>query len=401
MVAFVLWLYVFTNVSQKDDMTFYNIPVVMEGESVLNNERNLMVTGVSTNTVSLNLSGARSDLKKVNSGNITVKANLSGIYEPGERIALSYDISFPGDVPEGAFVVEHKSPSNIYVNVDYRRNKEVPVQVSYTGTRSEDYIYDTGNPVLDNASIMVVGPAAVADQIECALIEVDLTDRVESISESFRYTLCNADGEPVDAEQITTNVETVRLDMKIQRIKEVQLTADIRYGGGTTETNTTIEIEPKTIRLSGSEKALEELGDSYSLGIINLAELERPVNELPFTITLPEGVTNETGVSEAMVTIRFTGLKTREFLIDNIQSINVPQGMEAEIINANLSVKVRGPAELMDKLTEEDIIAVVDLSGAEVGTATYKAAIVFPEAFASVGAMKSTSVSVTVQSSGG
>ena len=34
-VAFGLWLYVVTNVSQEDDVTFYNIPVVMEGENVL------------------------------------------------------------------------------------------------------------------------------------------------------------------------------------------------------------------------------------------------------------------------------------------------------------------------------------------------------------------------------
>ena len=40
-VAFALWLYVSNNVSIEDSNTFYNIPVVMEGESVLN-EENLM-----------------------------------------------------------------------------------------------------------------------------------------------------------------------------------------------------------------------------------------------------------------------------------------------------------------------------------------------------------------------
>ena len=54
-VAFGLWLYVKNNVSIEDNNTFYNIPVVMESESVLG-ERNLMVTSISTNSVSLNLS---------------------------------------------------------------------------------------------------------------------------------------------------------------------------------------------------------------------------------------------------------------------------------------------------------------------------------------------------------
>ena len=41
-IAFGLWLYVITNVSQETEYTIYNIPVVMEGESVLT-ERNLMI----------------------------------------------------------------------------------------------------------------------------------------------------------------------------------------------------------------------------------------------------------------------------------------------------------------------------------------------------------------------
>ena len=72
-VAFGLWLYVVTNVSQGDDKTFYNIPVVMEGESVLN-ERNLMITSVSTKNVSMHLSGTRSNLNKINSGNMGIDA---------------------------------------------------------------------------------------------------------------------------------------------------------------------------------------------------------------------------------------------------------------------------------------------------------------------------------------
>ena len=395
-VAFGLWLYVVTNVSQGDDKTFYNVPVVMEGESVLN-ERNLMITSVSTKNVSMHLSGTRSNLNKINSGNITVKVDLSSIREPGESIALSYTASYPGDVPSNAFVVESQNPSRIYVNVDYRRTKEIPVEIKWTGTRSESCLYDTENAMLDNSTVTIVGPAAVADQISRAVIEVDLTNRMESMSESFRYTLCDEEGNPVNAEQITTSVEEVRVDLQIQRIKVVTLTADLIYGGGATEQNTTVEIEPQTIRVSGSEAVLADVGDIYSVGTINLAELEKVSNTLTYTVTMPEGVTNQTGVSEVTVTVTFTGLKTKDFIIDNIQPINVPQGLDAEIINANLMVKVRGPASQIDKLTEEDITAVVDFSNAEIGTATYKASITFADGFANVGAMKTYSVSATVQ----
>ena len=400
-VAFGLWLYVVSTVSQQDDRTYYNVPVVMEGESVLN-ERNLMITSKSASAVSLHLSGTRGDLNKLStSNNLTVKTDLSKITEPGEKIALSYTPVYPSDVANSALTVESRNPAVIYVNVDYRRTKEIPVQVKWTGTRSENYIYDTENVLLDNPVITIIGPAAVADRIDHAEIEINLSEQVESISKSFRYTLCDADGKPVDAEQITTSTEEVRLDMQIQRIKEMDLVVEVVYGGGATEENTAIKLSPETIRVSGGEAVLAELGETYTVAAINLADLDKNVNELKFPISLPEGVTNQTGVTEATVNVRFSNLVTKEFIIDDFQIVNLPEGLKAEIINANLNVKVRGPAAEMSKLAQKDISVVVDFSAAEVGTATYRASVVFAEGFENVGALKTNAVSATVQASEG
>ena len=71
-------------------------------------------------------------------------------------------------------------------------------------------------------------------------------------------------------------------------------------------------------------------------------------------------------------------------------------GMKAEIINANLTVRVRGPEAEISALTEAEISAIVDLSAAEAGTATYKAVIQIGEEFPNVGAMKTSSVTATV-----
>ena len=68
----------------------------------------------------------------------------------------------------------------------------------------------------------------------------------------------------------------------------------------------------------------------------------------------------------------------------------------AEVINATLTVRLRGPEAELSQITEKDISAVVDLSAAEAGTATYKATIVIDEKFPNVGAMKTSSVSATV-----
>lgn len=395
-IAFGLWMYVITYISPGSEDTYYNIPVVFEGEAVLN-ERGLMLSSREKQTVTLVLSGSRADLKKVNSGNITVKASLAGIYEPGEK-ELVYTITYPGDVPSNAFVEESKNPETVTVLVEKLvSNKEIPVTIRYNGTSvPEGFMCDKENAELDHDVILISGPGSVADLISQAVIEVDLTDQRESISQSYRYTLCDAEGNPVDAQAITVNTEEVTLDLKIRRVKEVALKVNVIYGGGASEEYVGINLDYDTIRLSGGEAVLEALGDEILLGTINMAELDKS-QDLFFPITLPEGVTNETGITEVKVSVRLVGLNSKEFAVEDIRVENVPDGMEVDLITQKLTVVVRGPAVLMARLTQEDIAVVVDFAHAEIGSSTFKAAIVFPDEFQKLGAVGTYSVSATVK----
>jgi len=394
-IAFGLWMYVITYISPGSEDTYYNIPVVFEGEAVLN-ERGLMLSSREKQTVTLVLSGSRADLKKVNSGNITVKASLAGIYEPGEK-ELVYTITYPGDVPSNAFVEESKNPETVTVLVEKLvSNKEIPVTIRYNGTSvPEGFMCDKENAELDHDVILISGPGSVADLISQAIIEVDLTEQRESISQDYRYTLCDAEGAPVDAGSITVNTEQIHLDLKIRRVKEVALKVNVIYGGGVAENNVAVNLDTDTIRLSGGEAVLDALGDEILLGSIDLAELDKS-QDVTFPITLPEGVTNETGITEVTASVRFVGVNTREMSVANIEILNVPEGMEVDLITKKLAVIVRGPTGMVSNLTEEDISAVVDFTDAEEGSSTFKATVRFSEEFQKMGAVGTYSVSATV-----
>lgn len=396
-IAFGLWLYVITTVSPNSSATYYDIPVVMENEAVLN-ERGLMITNVSADTVTLRLSGNRSDLNRVNKGNITLKTDLSRVYEPGVNY-LTYTTSYPGDVPSNAFVVESKDPATIQVTVERRITKEIPVEVRWIGSADDGFMTDRENRVLDYSTITVIGPESVAGKIDAAIIEVDLSERRESISQSYHYTLCDANREPVDAQLITTNVEEVHLEVKILRVEDVSLTCTVVEGGGATLDNTKITFSPESIRLSGSEAALTALGSQLNVGTINLGEITRSQN-MTFPISLPEGVTNLTGVNEVTVTIEMSGLATKELVIEKIDGIHVPEGMELEMITEKMTVIARGPADQIQNLTADNVRAEVDFTGAEAGTATYKVSIVYGEGFEKVGTLKADPVSAVLRSDG-
>jgi len=152
-IAFGLWMYVITSVSPGSEETYYNIPVVMDGEALLA-ERNLMITETSGSSATLKLSGNRSDLYKLNRENITLKATLSGILEEGTHM-VGYSISYPGNVAQNAFEVLSQSPKYISVTVEKRVTKEVPVEVKWIGSTPEGFMSDRENRVLDYADLTV------------------------------------------------------------------------------------------------------------------------------------------------------------------------------------------------------------------------------------------------------
>ena len=128
--------------------------------------------------------------------------------------------------------------------------------VNYLGAVPEGFISDKGASVLDYEFVTVSGPEDVVGQIRQAVIDVDLTGRTESFIESYRITLCDEEGEPVDVSMVTANVAEVRLEMKIECFKTIPLVLNVVDGGGATAETTKLEIEPAELAISGSSAAI-------------------------------------------------------------------------------------------------------------------------------------------------
>jgi len=386
-IAFALWLYVITVVSPNSDKTYSNIPVTLQSEVILQ-ERGLMITTAELPEVTLQLEGNRADLDKLNSANITIAVDVSRIGTPGKH-SLSYTPGFPGDIANNAITVLSRSPDSIIIEVENRISKNVPVDIQYTGSLSEDYMADKDNKVLDHEIINITGPESVIDQIAMARIEVNMDDRVESINEQFEYTLCNEKGEPVDAELVVTDAEAITLNLRIVRVKQLALTVNVIDGGGATKDTSSITIEPQVIRISGSDNLLEGL-ENLELGTINLGEMQED-GIFTFPIKLPEGITNETGVLEATVDVKFPELDTKTLTVTEFKAINVPAGLTADMITQMLEIQVRGPKASIKKIEAENVTVEVDFANEQVGTVSVKPKIIIDaEGVGTVGNYKVT-----------
>lgn len=391
-VAFGLWMYVITVVSPESEKTYYDIPVVLQNKDILA-ERGLMIVSDDPQ-VTLVLKSDRTILNDLNESNINVITNVANIEKPGVH-NLTYDISYPGNIPQNEISVQSSSTDLIVLRVENRIRKVVPVVIDYGNTTvPTGYISDVENAQLDYTSIEVSGPESVMNQITQAVVQVNLTNQTKTLAGEYQYTLCDGQGKPVDTNMVTVNAEKVNLMVKIQKVKEVALKLDVISGGGATEQNTTITLDTKQIQVSGRDSLLEDL-DSLTVGVIDLGEIQED-QTLTFPIVLPEDVTNQTGVEQVTVEIKMPKLKTATFRVTSIMANNVPEGLQVDIITKALQVTVRGPADQIKAMKETDLSVTINLAEAQPGTVTMKGEVVIGDAFPNVGAIGTYPVSANL-----
>ena len=185
-VAIALWSYVVKVVGPEYQATFHDIEVGWEGRTEFE-RKNLMLLTEETPTVTLELSGNRSELNKLSSSNISVTVDLSKIELPGKN-TVSYNVDFPLNVSKENITIQGGTPSGITVEIARSATKEVPVQVYFEGVMPDDYIKE--KPVHDEF-VVVSGPEDVINKIETARVCIPLNESSTTTirDQAFAYVL--------------------------------------------------------------------------------------------------------------------------------------------------------------------------------------------------------------------
>ena len=124
--AILIWLYDVTVVNPNDTSTISGIPVSFINEDVIR-AQDLMVTSGLEGTVSLRISGRRSELKKLSKNNLEVTVDLSQINEAGSH-DLPYTVRFPANVSSGDLSIDNRSPVAVPVTVEHYISRQIKVR---------------------------------------------------------------------------------------------------------------------------------------------------------------------------------------------------------------------------------------------------------------------------------
>ena len=358
-----LWLYVVTVVDPNDTNSYSNIPVTLENVDQMQ-ENGLMLTSGENATVSLKISGRRSELKKLSRDNITVTADVSRIQTEGTH-ELSYTVTLPDTVSMNSLTIEDRSPTRIAVIVEHYTQKEVDVRVVFEGEATQEQngetlVIDTDSMQTDPQTVMVTGPQTLVDSIDFARVTINKAEITETTTQDYAFDLIDQDGNILDQEELVLDTQTISVRIPVRINKEVPLVLETVEGGGATDENVSYTLSTDTIVISGAASVIEGI-DEISVGTLNYAEVTGSTTQT-YPINLPDGVINVSGLAEVTATIRVSGLQMITMTVTNFHLLHVPEGLTATAISESLLLTLRGTPEDLAQLEPEDITVTVDLS---------------------------------------
>ena len=360
--SILLWMYVVSYENTTQTVTLTGLEVSYIGDEDTLQDRGLLVTDRDTQEVTLSLLVKRSLVPLLTNDTVHVSVDLrdvrsSGVYE--KVYTVTYD-----EVDEDSVIVLRKFPEFMTVNIDNLVTvPSVEVRGVFDGTVAEGYMLEP--IVYSPETISVSGPESLVSRISYAKVVIDRENLSRTATGSVGFELIDRDGQPMESPEIGTSVSEVQYTIPIVMVKDVGLSVRLLDGGGATEDDAVVKVEPATITLTGDAETLNAINQLF-LGTVDLSSFAQSVTET-FSIILPNGVNNLSGEKEAIVSVSIKGLVTKRVNTSNISFANVSDGYVAKAITQSKEVVIRGPEEIVDLITGDSIFVVGDL--ADIGNA--------------------------------
>ena len=392
--SLMMWAYVTSQDTTDQGRTLTGIQVEFQGQEELLSERNLSITDVSADTVSISVRGSRSNISRLKASDIKAVIDVSNVTQPN-NMTWTYKIVFPSYINENDITVVRKNPDTINFTVIKNGSKTIEIKGSFEGTIAEGCVAEEF--AFEPKTIVVEGPEESIKNIDHAWVTFGKDQTIDSVYiEEAEFTLRDKNDNIISKDGLKFSADTVTATQPILKSKDVPLKVSIISGGGITESDCKVTIDPVSIKIAGDSRIVDDM-DSIQIGTIDLSSFASGY-EHTFPITLPEDVQNITGVTEAKVTIEVAGTHTKTFTTTNIACKGVTSGYRVTVDTKEVEVTLRAlDSETLNNIRPEDIAVVADLSdyGSTTGQVIVSAKVTVV-GHENVGAVGEVRVTVTI-----
>lgn len=368
--TFLWWMVV--NIDNPINTKQFAVSVSVINPEVITNAGKSYQILDDTNNITVTVKAKRKVLDDIKTSNIIATADLREMQDTSVPIRIKI-MGYEGD-----YEAVTAFPQNVQVSVENTQKKTFPITTVASGTPRDGYV--VGSMIASPQKVDVSGPVSAVSKISKVVAKVDVSEMAIDTTIETDLIYYDAADNPIDKSLLSSNCDKngVTVSIDIWNTKKVDLqfdTSGIKPAKGYVFTG--IEVEPQSIRVSGTTENLNTL--SYLN--INAEELQKTdvsSNEeviIDITKHLPDGIIMaDSDESNVVVRILVEKAGTKSILlpvgsvqIENVsEKFTLEKGPEQEV-----ELQFSGTSEALAKLTSENITAMVDLAECkEVGTYT-------------------------------
>ncbi len=363
-IAFSLWFVAMQMDDPQDKSTFSNVPVKLINTQSLDVQNMAYEVLDDTDEIRVTVRAPKSIINKLRESDIVATADLSKITEDN-MVPISFDVQNVGTNKSDIRV--ESNVKMVKLNVEEKLTAWVDVKSEVVGEVAEGYMY---SPVvsMDQTSVEISGPKSLVEKIDHAKAVININGATNNVSANIGVDLYDKEGNRMDAPVLYEGLSRVHVEVEVLLTKEVPVEAEImgepREGYMATGV---VEADIPTVMIAGKAGALNNVNK-----IVVPAEefdvTDRTTN-LVKTVNIRDYMPNNVRFAKSdfngkvtfTVYVESTEEKTIVIEKDNIEILNLPQGVEGKVLdNRVYSVKISGRRTDIEAVNAEEVKAQVD-----------------------------------------
>jgi YbbR domain-containing protein len=290
---------------------------------------------------------------------VTAWIDLSG-YGPG-----THTLEVKTKVNISPIRYEFVDPAEVEITLERLVSKEFPVDLHISGDLPLGY--NKGAPMVEPGSVKVSGAESAVGRVNQVRANLDISGAIATIERTIPVELLDEDENPVS--NVTVSPKEIEVTQPIDLLGgfknvAVKVVTTGQVANGFRLTN--IAISPPTVTLfSDDPKALEGVPGFVETLPVDLTGLNE-YKEVNVGLNLPQGITLVRD-PRVLVQVSVAAIEGSLTLTVPVEVIGLSPDLHAIVSPITVDIIVAGPLIILDSLSPEDFLVVLDLTDLPIG----------------------------------
>jgi len=345
--------------ADPNEVSTYPNPIPLE---VVGQDPSLVLTSEIPSTVQVTLRAPRSvwDSLTAKEDAILATLDLSGL-SAGEHIQ-----PIQLTITERPYQLILANPAAVTVNLESLASQTFPLVLSLSGQPAAGF--QAGDATMKLTEVTISGPESIVRKAARARVMINLDGIRETIDESLRIEVVDAENIPLQGLTINPQDVPVKIEISQQggfRDVAVKVIVQGQQAAGYRIEN--ISVFPPVVTVRAENPALvNELPGVVETQPLDLQDRNEDISTR-LSLNLPDNITL-VGAQTVQVQVSISPIQTSVTLLNQPININgLSGGLAAQVFPQTVDVIISGPVPVLEAISSRDITVSVDVHELEIG----------------------------------